>query len=230
MLADLVRGDHERLVLDRSRAQQRLPVVARRRERERGRQRERASAAHSEDPVELREAHVVANREAELQAIRGLRENDLIAGVLQVRLAIRAPGDFDVEHVQLAIDGLDLAVRIDVHARVRELLLAVDALDDRAGDELDAEFLRRLARPADGWAVERLGGGAKLLIGTHRRPLLREYDHACAVAGCRPCQAVCDSEICRRVGGGVELNCGNPQDRIPSRGPAPTIRPDVTGK
>ena len=69
VLADLVGGDDEALVLDRAGAQQHLPVVARRREREGGRQREHARAAQREDPEQLGEAQVVADGHAQLGAV-----------------------------------------------------------------------------------------------------------------------------------------------------------------
>ena len=68
-LADLVGGDHEALVLDRPRAQQHLPVVARGRLGERGRDGEHRRALDGEDPRQLREAQVVADRQAEAAAV-----------------------------------------------------------------------------------------------------------------------------------------------------------------
>ena len=54
------------------------------------------------------------------------------------------PADLDVEHVDLAVGRAVLAVGTDVDARVRAARGALDALGDRAGDEVDAE----LARPS----------------------------------------------------------------------------------
>ncbi len=70
VLADLVGGDDERLVLDRARAQEDLPVVARRRDGEGRGHGEDARAADREDPVQLGEADVVADRQAEPDAAR----------------------------------------------------------------------------------------------------------------------------------------------------------------
>ena len=72
VLADLVRGDDERLALDRAGAQQDLPVVARRRERERGRDGDDLRALHGEDPVQLGEADVVTDAQPEALPARGL--------------------------------------------------------------------------------------------------------------------------------------------------------------
>ena len=66
--ADLVGGDDVGLVLDRPCAQQDLPVVARGREREGGGHEQHARAAQREDPVELGEAQVVADAQAQLDA------------------------------------------------------------------------------------------------------------------------------------------------------------------
>ena len=109
--------------------------------------RDHARAAHGEDPVELGEAQVVADRQPQLDAVGGLREDDLIARLLELGLAVGAPADLHVEHVQLAIDRPELALRIDVHRGVGELLLPRDALEDRAGDEIDAQLARDRARP-----------------------------------------------------------------------------------
>src|SRR5918992_991987 len=61
--AHLIRGDQERLVLDRACAQQDLPVIAAGGERERRWDGDRARPPDGEDPVELGEAQVVADRQ-----------------------------------------------------------------------------------------------------------------------------------------------------------------------
>ena len=63
--ADLVGGDDERLVLDRARAHEDLPVRLAGDLGERGRQRDHARAADREDPEQLGEAQVVADGQAE---------------------------------------------------------------------------------------------------------------------------------------------------------------------
>ncbi len=81
------------------------------------------------------------------------------AGLGVLGLAVLHAADLDVEHVDLAVDRPELAVGADVHRRVRDALVALAALGDRAGDEVDAELARELARPRDRAAVERLGAG-----------------------------------------------------------------------
>ena len=54
----------------------------------------------------------------------------LLARRLVVGLAIDGPIDLDVEHVDLAVGRLDLAVGPDVQRGVAQLGLAVDALGD----------------------------------------------------------------------------------------------------
>ena len=61
-------------------------------------------------------------------------------------LAVGDAADVDVEHVDLAVDGLDLAVGADQDRGVEELLVALDPLGDAAGEQVDAE----LARPGAG--------------------------------------------------------------------------------
>src|SRR5215208_3081186 len=163
VLPDLVRGDHEGLVLDRAGAEEDLPVLARGRERERGRDDEHAGAAHGEDPVELGEAQVVTDAQTELDAAGGLREDDLLAGRLVLGLPVGLAADLDVEHVDLAVNGLLLAVGAEVHGGVRAALGPLDALGDRARDQVDAQLARRRARPRERGPVERLGAGHRLL-------------------------------------------------------------------
>ena len=200
MLADLVGGDHERLVLDRPRPHERLPVVARRRQREGGRDRDDPRTPDGEDPVELGEAQVVADRQSEPHAAGRLREHDLLAGLLELGLAVDAPADLDIEHVHLAVDGADLARGVDVHRGVRELLPPAQLLEDRAGDDLDAQLARGLARPGHGGTVERFGRFAQLLLGAHRGPLLGEYDQLSALGGRRAREPVGGGEVGRPIG------------------------------
>ena len=73
-----------------------------------------------------------------------------------------AAADLDVEHVDLAVGRAVLAVGPDVDARVRAARGALDALGDRAGDEVDAELARRRARP--GRARGRPSGSAPAAV------------------------------------------------------------------
>ena len=82
--------------------------------RERRRNGDHARTAHGQDPVQLGEAEVVADREAERDPGRGLGEDDLVTTVLGGRLAVLHAADDDVEHVDLAVDGSHLAVRSHV--------------------------------------------------------------------------------------------------------------------
>ena len=226
--ADLVGGDHERLVLDRARPHERLPVVARRRQRERRRQRDHARPAHGEDPVELGEAQVVADRQPQLDAVGGLREHDLLARLLELGLAVGAPADLDVEHVHLAIHRPDLALRVDVHGGVGELLAGPATRSRIEPATRSTPSSRAIARAhAIAGAVERLGRRAQLLLGAHRRPLLGQHDQLRAVGRRRAREAIGDGHVRDLIGGGVELDCGDPQERIPpTRSTAPA---DVRG-
>jgi hypothetical protein len=123
-----------------------------------------ARAAHREDPVQLGEAQVVADRHTQLDAAGGVRQHDLLAGTLERGLPVDVAADLDVEHVDLAVDRLDLAVGADVHGGVGELLLAGEGLQERARDEVHAELGRGLPGPRDGRSVERLSRRAQLLL------------------------------------------------------------------
>src|SRR5687767_8702340 len=118
--ADLPRGDHERSVLDRTGAQERLPVRATRYGCECRRNRERGGAAQSEDAEELGEAQVVTDREPKLE-LAGAGGCDVLSRALVLGLPVFGSLDLDVEHVELAVGGRDLAVRADQHRRVEGL-------------------------------------------------------------------------------------------------------------
>src|SRR5437763_6849974 len=79
MRANLVGCDHEGLVLDRPRAHEGLPVIARGLQGEGRRHDYHLGAANGEDPVELGEAQVVADGQPERDAVCALREDDLLA-------------------------------------------------------------------------------------------------------------------------------------------------------
>ena len=64
-----LRGDEVALVLDRTRPQQRLPVVAPGQQRERGRDDNQLGAAQGEDPIKLGVADVEADRDADDPAV-----------------------------------------------------------------------------------------------------------------------------------------------------------------
>src|SRR6185312_6809360 len=96
---------------------------------------------------------------AQLQAAGQLGDDDLIAGILGGRLGVYRSVDLDVEQVDLAIDRLDLAIRPDVDAGVEALLGILHALEQRAGNQVDAQLGSGGARPRDRLAVKTLGPG-----------------------------------------------------------------------
>ena len=94
-------------------------------------------AAHGEDPVELGKAQVVADGHPERdprQRAADHRGDDLLSRLLGLRLAVGHAAHVDVEHVDLAVAGVELAVGADQDRRVEGLLLALDPLGDAARD------------------------------------------------------------------------------------------------
>ena len=75
-----------------------------------------------------------------------LGDDDLVAGLLVLGLAVGDAADLDVEHVDLAVGGEVVAVGADQRRGVEELLRPLDPLGEAAGEQVDAE----LARPAAG--------------------------------------------------------------------------------
>src|SRR5581483_2050303 len=121
-------------------------------------------------------ADVVADRQPDGPVLE-LRDDRFGARLLRLRLAVDVTADLDVEEVDLAVDGDELAAGVEDAARVRELLAPFPTLRDRAADERDAERARparhRLDRLA---ALERLGPGAIVVGAPDQVPLLGQDD------------------------------------------------------
>ncbi len=218
MDADLPGGNEERLVLDRAGAHEDLPVRLPRDLRESRGQRDDGGAADGEDPEELGKAEVVAHGQPDLLTVTELGDDDVAARLLGLRLAVLDPVDHDVEHVDLAVDAADLPVGSDVDARVRELVATLPALDDGAGDQVDAQLLGDLARPRDGRAVQRLGARGVVLVGAEDVELLGEDDEVRAVGGGRAGQLIRRREVPLLVFIRVELDgrCAHPATPPPA--------------
>ena len=94
-----------------------------------------------------------------------------------------------------------------MHAGVEAALVAVDALGDRAGDEVDRRARARCARAQlKGRAVERLGAGGGLLGRAEHGPLLRQDDELGARGGGRAHEPVGRREVALAVRRGVQLD------------------------
>src|SRR5437867_4764500 len=113
-----------------------MPVILACRRREVRRNGDKLRTVECEDAIELGEAHVVTDREAE-PPVLDLDDDRLVAGLLRLRLPVDDTADLDIEQVDLAIGPDDLPVRVEDDARVRALFAAVAQLDDRAADERD---------------------------------------------------------------------------------------------
>ena len=185
-------------------------------QREGGRQHDDARAARRERAEQLGEAQVVADRQAQLDAVGGRAQHDLLAGLGDGGLAVGASLDLDVEHVQLAVGRAQLARRV---RRARRCSPAARVLARRStidpATQVDPQLARQLARPRDRGPVERLGAGAQVLVAPEHGPLLREYDQSCAVGGRGARQAIRGGHVRGLVGGGVELDCRDLQSAFP---------------
>ena len=205
MGADLIGRDDERLILDRARTDQDLPVRLPRDLGERGRQRDHSRASDREDAKELGEAKVVADGQAERNAVAGVGDDDLVARLLGGGLAVLDATDDHVEHVDLAVDGAHPSVRADVHRRVAELLASLASFDDRAGDQIDAELARGFARPGDRGPVERLGTAHVVVVLAEHVELLRKDDQVCSIGRSVPYEPVRRGHVLPLVVRRVEL-------------------------
>jgi hypothetical protein len=141
--------------------------------------------------------------------ITELRGDDLRARLLVLGLAVCDAPDFDVEHVDLAVDGEVGAVGAGEDRGVERPVPG--PLRDAAREQEDAE----LPRPSPGGAqrrpVEGLGALEELPAAGQQAPLLRESDKLRPVAGSSADQALGGVEVAPLVGGRVELYSGYPQ-------------------
>ena len=133
-------------------------------------------------------------------------DDDLLAGLLVLGLAVGDPADFDVEHVDLAVDGEVIAVGPDQDRGVEGLLAGSPPRSAMlpASRWMPSSRAQR-AGGGEARAVERLGAGRQLLAGGEQVPLLRQGDELGAVGGGGAHQALGGGEVPRLLAGRVEL-------------------------
>ncbi len=163
--------------------------------------------------VELREAQVVADRHPHGATDRAARDH-LVAGQRRRRLAVGDAADLDVEHVQLAVDGVDGSVGKDEQAGVVAARLPLDPLDDAAGEDRDPPVAGPAARRLDGGAVERLRARGHVRRVVDVVPLLGE-DHQASAGLRRPGhEGPGHLDVAARIGPGRELHRPHPDDLV----------------
>jgi hypothetical protein len=211
VVTELCGGDHERLVLDRAGAQQHLPVAGLAgRAGEVGRDGHDPRALERLDPVQLGEAQVVTDGQADRGAVLELGQDDLVARLVGVGLEVLAALDLDVEQVDLAVDGLEFPVRSDVDAGVGALRVAVAALHQRSRNEVDPQLLREALRPAHCRVLLDGRGGTLVVVAVaaHVGALGQQHELR-AVRGGGAGQSLGAGEIRVAVLRGIELyGCG----------------------
>ena len=168
-------GARHSLVLDRPRAQQRLPVRTAGGVRERGRHRDagRTAPAHQR-AVQLGKAQVVADAEADAAAAPACERDGLRAGAQHARLVVALASVVVAEQVQLVVARGQRAVGREraagvVHAR----RLAVDRDRQRAADQPDTVRARASARKR--WIGPSPGASAASSLSASRRPIRQKY-------------------------------------------------------
>jgi hypothetical protein len=164
---------------------------------------EDAGAAQGEDPVQLGEAQVVADAEAEGE-VAERRRDDLLARLLVLGLAVGDAADVDVEHVDLAVGGEVVAVGADQDRGV-EGAAGGPGLADAAGEQVNAQLARPAASGGEARAVERLGAGQQLLALGQQVPLLRQGDQLGAVGRRRAHQPLGRGQVAGLLTVRVEL-------------------------
>ena len=194
---------------------QHLPVRLAGDAREVGRHGDDARSVQREDAVELGEAKVVADGQAEPDPVRRLRHHELLGRLGVLGLAVLDATHLDVEHVDLAVDRLDLAVWPRVQARVGHALVALAPLRDRAGHQVDAELSAEPAGPAGDAAIDYLRLGRVLLGRASDVEALGQNDEIGAVVGGSPDQPLGLIEVAIDIGGAFELDCRGAQSAPP---------------
>ena len=153
------------------------------RHREGSREQDHLGPAQGENSEDLREAEVVAGREAERDAVQ-LEGDDLVARRDRGRFLVRRDAvERDVEHVDLAVGGDDLAVGIKDDRRVPHPLIALDQLRKGAGVEVDAVTAGPLREPHRQLARDRLGVLPVAIGIAHVGPDFGQDDQPRAAAG-----------------------------------------------
>src|SRR5207249_3429082 len=113
-----------------------------------------------------------------------LRDDRFLARLLRIRLPVDVTAGLDVEEMDLAVDGGEVALGVEDDARVRELLSIVAALCDRPADEGDPMAARPARERSHGLAgVELLGGCVQFLRMADGVPFLGEDDDVGARRG-----------------------------------------------
>src|SRR5215204_3694148 len=147
MCSPLSWGDHVQLVLDRSGADQCLPVVLAGHEGECGRQQDGLRTLKRQDAKELRKAQVVADSESDRDAVDLSDGGDLSSRCYSGRLL--EPSDaveHDVIHVDLAVAGDDVTRGIDDDGSVVHPRVARPHLVDAAPVNVDTVLPRALCQ------------------------------------------------------------------------------------
>ena len=173
LLPEVAGADQVALVLHRPGAQQKLPVVAAGGERERGRHHQQLGPAQREDPVQLGEAQVVTDAQADGPALH-VHRHDLLPRILHVGLTVNVAGDVNVEEVDLPVGREDIATRAHHHARVRQAP-GVRSFGDRAANQVNLVLPSPAAESLHGLtALQVLRAGAQDLGRAEPAPLLRQ--------------------------------------------------------
>src|SRR6266403_2217702 len=205
--ADLRGREHVGLVLDGPRPKQDFPVSAAGVGGERGRHAEEVGAGVA---VQLGEAQVVADGEANLEAEAGLHRarcsvsrRDLFGFAVP-----GAVGDVDVEQVELAVGRGDLASRRDERAGVVHATIG-GPLGDRAGQAIDAPPGAELADARELGPVDRASEGLLLAGGPDVLPHLGKAHQRGAAVGRLPEERESARFVRRPIVAGSHLDrCG----------------------
>ena len=147
--AGLRRREHEAAVLDGARPHQHMPMRRAGRPREGRGNREEVGPGLGQRPVEMREAQVVADRDAE-RAPRQIGQHRHVARLIVLGLAVAlAARQVDVEHMDLVEARLDLAAGREQQRPVGDLA-AWQQHRHRPDVQPDAELAGKAAEMGDG--------------------------------------------------------------------------------
>lgn len=218
VVSPLVGGEYVALVFDGAGLQEWVPVVAAGGQGEGGGNGENVGVLVDQGAVEFGKAQVVADRQADVScldfvAVAGRKgkgsDDDVFAGLDAVGFAedLVAFG-FDVKEVNFAVDGGDVALRIDEKRCVEGAFVVFDFFGEAAEREPALSVASDCAVKIDHGAVDGFGNGEFFVVWSHEGGVFGEEQPAGAGVEGSVGELLGFGQVLLDVAGGSELYKG----------------------